>query len=87
MHGSLSSLPSSIMSSRPGRDKRRVIDDRVRKGGRDNGKVSGGRGGSSVRSAVCSPFSAGRDSIVCDFICFFLGKGDSIVYYAVCSLF
>ncbi|XP_063597612.1 uncharacterized protein LOC134774197 [Penaeus indicus] len=38
MHGSLSSLPSSIMSSRPGRDKRRVIDDRVRKGGRDNGK-------------------------------------------------
>ncbi|XP_042892607.1 uncharacterized protein LOC122266804 isoform X2 [Penaeus japonicus] len=38
MHGSMSSLPSSIMSSRPGRDKRRVIDDRVRKGGRDNGK-------------------------------------------------
>ncbi|KAK4293843.1 hypothetical protein Pmani_033484 [Petrolisthes manimaculis] len=38
LHGSLSSLPSSIMSSRPGRDKRnRVIDDRVRKLGRDGG--------------------------------------------------
>ncbi|XP_068207288.1 serine-rich adhesin for platelets-like isoform X2 [Palaemon carinicauda] len=37
LHGSLSSLPSSIVSSRPGRDKRRVIDDRVRKIGRDNG--------------------------------------------------
>ncbi|XP_064082361.1 uncharacterized protein LOC135198575 isoform X2 [Macrobrachium nipponense] len=37
LHGSLSSLPSSIVSSRPGREKRRVIDDRVRKIGRDYG--------------------------------------------------
>lgn len=40
LHGSLSSLPSSIVSSRPGRDKRRVIDDRVRKTARDGGGKS-----------------------------------------------
>ncbi|XP_069188082.1 uncharacterized protein [Procambarus clarkii] len=41
LHGSLSSLPSSIVSSRPGRDKRsRVIDDRVRKTARDTGGKS-----------------------------------------------
>ncbi|XP_050715084.1 collagen alpha-2(I) chain-like isoform X2 [Eriocheir sinensis] len=37
MHGSLSSLPSSVMSSRPGKDRRKVIDDRVRRTARDSG--------------------------------------------------
>ncbi|XP_076038931.1 uncharacterized protein LOC143024077, partial [Oratosquilla oratoria] len=37
LHGSMSSLPSSIVSSRPGRDKRRVLDDRVRRGGVKDG--------------------------------------------------
>ncbi|XP_063882291.1 hornerin-like isoform X2 [Scylla paramamosain] len=36
LHGSLSSLPSSVMSSRPGKDRRKVIDDRVRRTARDN---------------------------------------------------
>ena len=40
LHGSLSSLPSSIVSSRPGRDKRRVLDDRLRRVGRDSNKVN-----------------------------------------------